>query len=177
MRKILILALFCLICFCPLYSLAQNTKTVSINPEYKKETINWCPSFEESEKHPELVEKYGCGAGGQNYYSKKQFDVAYDYAKKIKYIYKTKDIEALANIAPYPNVYIEKYKNKKFIQIKSKEELLKLDKNALFGKSAYDEINNSAIFWNWRGFNLGRGSVWFFVEEDGSIGNLSIYVN
>ena len=177
MKKIFTIILFCLICFCSLYSLAQNTKTISINPDYKKEIVNWCPSFEESEKHPELIEKYGCGAGGQNYYSKKQFDVAYDYAKKIKYIYKTKDIEALANIAPYPNVYIEKYKNKKFIQIKSKEELLKLDKNALFGKSAYDEINNSAIFWNWRGFNLGRGSVWFFVEEDGSIGNLSIYVN
>lgn len=68
-------------------------------------------------------------------------------------------IEALANIAPYPNVYIEKYKNKKFIQIKSKEKLLKLNKNTLFGKSTYNEINNNAIFWNWRGFNIGRGSV------------------
>ncbi len=148
-----------------------------INPEYKKEMIDWCPSFEESEKHPELVKKYDCGAGGKDYYSKKQFDTAYDFAKIIKYIYRTKDINALANIAPYPNVFIENYKNKKFIEIKSKKELLKLDKNTLFGKSAYDEINKSAIFWNWRGFNIGKGSIWFFVEEDGSIGNLSIYVN
>jgi len=108
---------------------------------------------------------------------KKQFDTALDYAKKLKYIYKTKNINALANIAPYPNVYINNYKNKKFIKIKSKQQLLKLDKNVLFGKNAYNEINNNAIFWNWRGFMLGAGSVWFFVEKNGDIGDLSINVN
>ncbi len=148
-----------------------------INPEYKKEVINWCPSFEETELNEKLIEKYNCGAASKEYYAKKQFDTAFDYAKKLKYIYKTRDINALAEIAPYPEVYIHNYKNKDFMEIKSKQQLLKLDKNALFGKSAYNEINNNAIFWNWRGFMLGAGSLWFFVENNGNIGNLSIYVN
>ena len=49
--------------------------------------------------------------------------------------------------------------------------------NSINNSFYLDEINNSAMFWNWRGFDLGKGSIWFFVNEDGSIGNLSIYVD
>ena len=108
MKKIFVLVLFCLICLCPLYSLAQNAKTISINPDYKREIVNWCPSFEErnDKNQAMLIEKYQCIGASKKCFPKEYFPIALDFAKKLKYIYRTKDINALANTAPYPEVYI-----------------------------------------------------------------------
>ena len=97
--------------------------------------------------------------------AKQQREIALDFAKKIKYIYKTQDINALANIAPYPNVFIYNYKNKKFIKIKTKEELLKLDKNVLLNRNTSSKINESFLNWSWEGFNFSHCGVLFFIEN------------
>ena len=124
MKKILIL--LCLICFNHLCSFAQNNNTVTINLEFIKEIVNWCPSFEERNDGNQamLIEKYQCIGASKKCFPKEYFSVAQDFAKKLKYIYRTKDINALANTAPYPEVYIYNYKNKDFSEIKSKQQLL-----------------------------------------------------
>ena len=168
MKKVFVLVLFSLICFCSLYSLAQNTKTISINPDYKKEIVNWCPSFEESNDGNQamLIEKYQCIGASKKCFPKEYFPIALDFAKKLKYIYRTKDINALANIAPYPNFYIYNYKNKEFIKIKSKQQLLKFDKNILLNRSMFNKINESYINWSWKGFEFSQAHVIFYIEDN-----------
>lgn len=165
MKKFLLVILFYIISNNFLFTLAQNDKVV-INSDYKKEEFHWCPSMEEAGYWREkYIDKYGCIGASIDLYSKQQREIALDFAKKLKYIYKTKDINALANIAPYPNVYIHNYKNKKFIEIKSKEELLKLDKSILFNKRMLDEINRSYLNWYWAGFEFSKGGVLFFIKD------------
>jgi len=165
MKKFLLVILFYIISNNFLFTLAQNDKVV-INSDYKKEEFHWCPSMEEAGYwRKKYIDKYGCIGASIDLYSKQQREIALDFAKKLKYIYKTQDINALANIAPYPNVYIHNYKNKKFIEIKSKEELLKLDKSILFNKSMLDEINSSYLNWYWAGFEFSTDGVLFFIKD------------
>ncbi|MBE7707759.1 MAG: hypothetical protein E7Z88_03510 [Cyanobacteria bacterium SIG27] len=174
MKKVSFLILLYLIINIFLNTMAQ-AKNAVINPDYQKEEFHWCPSMEEAGYWTEkYIDKYNCIAASINLYSKQQYEIALDFAKKIKYIYKTQDINALANIAPYPNVYIHNYKNKKFIEIKSKEELLKLDKSILLNKSMLDEINNSYLNWNWKGFMFSRTGIHFFVKD--KVDMLSIHL-
>lgn len=174
MKKASFLILVYLITNIFLNTMAQ-AKNAVINPDYQKEEFHWCPSMEEAGYWREkYIDKYGCIGASINLYSKQQREIALDFAKKIKYIYKTQDINALANIAPYPNVYIHNYKNKKFIEIKSKEELLKLDKSILLNKSMLDEINNSYLNWYWAGFEFSKGGVLFFVKD--KVDMLSIHL-
>ena len=143
-----------------------QAKNAVINPDYQKEEFHWCPSMEEAGYWTEkYIDKYNCIAASINLYSKQQYEIALDFAKKIKYIYKTQDINALANIAPYPNVFIYNYKNKKFIKIKTKEELLKLDKNVLLNRNTSSKINESFLNWSWEGFNFSHCGVLFFIEN------------
>ena len=177
MKKIFVLVLFCLICFNHLCSFAQNNNTATINLEYKKEIVNWCQSFEERNDGNQamLIEKYQCIGASKKCFPKEYFPIALDFAKKLKYIYRTKDINALANIAPYPEVYIYNYKNKDFIEIKSKQQLLKLDKNILLKRSIFDDINKSYINWSWRGFEFSQAGILFFVENN-KVTMLSIHL-
>jgi len=69
MKKLLILLY--IVYFSFLSVLAQDDKTAIINPAYKKEIVNWCPSFEETELDEKLVKKYNCGAASKDYYTKK----------------------------------------------------------------------------------------------------------
>ena len=144
--------------------------------EYKKETVNWCPASEDSNDiiREKLIEKYDCIGASKKCYNQKQYEIALDYAKKIKYIFRTKDLNALANIAPYPSVYIYNYKNKEFIEIKSKQQLLKMDRKAILNRNTYNDIYKSNLFWNWKGFMLGRGAIWFYVED--KVVMLAIYL-
>lgn len=72
-----------------MFTLAQNDKVV-INSDYKKEEFNWCPSMEEAGYWREkYIDKYGCIGASIDLYSKQQREIALDFAKKLKYIYKT----------------------------------------------------------------------------------------
>lgn len=165
MKKLLLIILFYIISNNFLFTLAQNDKVV-INSDYKKEEFNWCPSMEEAGYWREkYIDKYGCIGASIDLYSKQQREIALDFAKKLKYIYKTQDINALADIAPYPDVFIYNYKNKKFIKIETKEELLKLDKNVLLNKNTSNKIDESFLNWSWEGFNFSHCGVLFFVEN------------
>ncbi len=165
MKKASFLILVYLITNIFLNTMAQ-AKNAVINPDYQKEEFHWCPSMEEAGYWREkYIDKYGCIGASINLYSKQQREIALDFAKKIKYIYKTQDINALANIAPYPNVFIYNYKNKKFIKIKTKEELLKLDKNVLLNRNTSSKINESFLNWSWEGFNFSHCGVLFFIEN------------
>ena len=169
MKKILVAILFYSINLSFLPALAQNDSTKTINPEYKKEIMNLCPSMEERNDGNQamLIKKYQCIGASKNYYSKQEFDTAIDFAKKLKYIYRTKDINALANIAPYPEVYIYNYKkNKKFIDIKSKQQLLRLDKSILLNGSIFKRINESYINWSWMGFEFSQTGIIFYIKDN-----------
>lgn len=165
MKKLLIIFFFSFVLHNFFYVFAKADSTI-INPDYKKEEFYWCPSMEEAEfQREKYIEKYECIGASKNLYSKEQQDIALDFAKKLKYIYKTQDINALANIAPYPDVFIYNYKNKKFIKIETKEELLKLDKNVLLNKNTSNKIDESFLNWSWEGFNFSHCGVLFFVEN------------
>ncbi len=144
---------------------------------YKKEKIEKCLSYEQAKENPELVDQYGCVGGGSDLFSDETVNLAIDYAKQIKYIFKTKDIKTLSQIVSYP-VYIHNYPGKdKDIIINSEEELLKLDKNILFPKSTYKAIDENKLFWNWRGFMLGNGEVWFWADDkESKISNLTFNI-
>ena len=161
MKKILISILI-------LFSINTTINAKPINPNYKKEVVNFCPSFEDRTDTNQvmLIKKYNCIGASKNCFPKEYFDVALDFAKKLKYVYRTKDIQALADIAPYPSVYIENYKNKEFIKIKSKQQLLRLDKNILLNRSMFKKINESYINWSWRGFDFSRVDIMFFIENN-----------
>ena len=164
MRKFVILLFFILYNFVCVFA---QTNNAVINPDYKKEEFSWCPSAERAEHYREkYINKYGCIGASINLYSERQREIALDFAKKIKYIYKTQDINALADIAPYPNVFLYNYKNKKFVKIKSKEELLKLDKNVLLNRNTSNKINESFLNWSWEGFNFSHCGLLFFVENN-----------
>lgn len=165
MKKALFLILVYLIVNIFLNTMTQ-AKNALINPDYQKEEFHWCPSMEEvgywREKY---IDKYGCIGASIDLYSKQQREIALDFAKKLKYIYQTQDINALADIAPYPDVFIYNYKNKKFIKIETREELLKLDKNVLLNKNTSNKIDESFLNWSWEGFNFSHCGILFFVEN------------
>ena len=80
----------------------------------------------------------------------------------------------LSNVVTYP-LFIYGYKGHRFIKIKSKEEFLKLDKKIILDKKIYKEIEENKLFWNWKGFMLGQGVIWFWADTD--ISNISININ
>ncbi len=135
----------------------------NINPQYKLEKIERCPTFEEYEGNIDLY-KNTCLVDFDDTFTLQKVSLAIDFAKKIKYVYRTQDFTTLANILPYP-VYINNYKKKNII-INSKKELFKLDKNILLNNNIFLEIDQNRLFWNWRGFMLGNGSIWFWIDDE-----------
>lgn len=124
----------------------DNSKEKYLNPRYIKEKI----------------EVYSVDS--DEIFTQEKINTAIDFSKKIKYIYKIQDMELLAQILPYP-VTINKYKNRN-ITINTKEEFKKLNKNIILNKDIYNAINNNKLFWNWQGFMLGNGQIWFWVDND-----------
>lgn len=164
--KKLIIILF-LILITPIFSSAEI-----IDLEYKKEKVELCTPWEETEE----IEKSNiiCISGSKNLFSEESINIAIDFTKKIKYAYRTQDFELLSNVVTYP-LSIYGYKGHRFIEIKSKEEFLKLDKAIILDKEIYKEIEENKLFWNWKGFMLGQGVIWFWVDTD--ISNISININ
>ncbi|MBR1617185.1 hypothetical protein IJ670_03450 [bacterium] len=134
----------------------------SISSNYIDEHISICPTNKDIEKYPELINRCNC-TNASDMYSIKTVRLAYDFAKKIKYIYRTKDLRAFANIVPYP-VTIRGYYGKNLL-INSKVELLKLDRDILFNSLIFNQIDNSALFWNVQGFMLADGAIWYYADD------------
>ena len=165
MKKVfiyLVLFIFALLFIFITGNLIKNHKILKTNFDYKNEIILKCPSYEEWNNNEIIAKNSGCASGGTDYYSPLQFEIALDFAKKLKYVYRTKNMSMYAEILPYPNVYIYNYKNKDFIEIKTKSDFLKLDKNIIFNKNIFENISDSKLFWNWKGFSIGNGSICFF---------------
>ena len=153
------------------YYLDSKKDYTKINPNYKKEVVKKCPSFEEAKQNPAL-EKMGCTSDA-NLFSPQEFDAALDFAKQIKYLYRTKDLKTLANIVKYP-VHIRGYKKDTEMRVvNSKQMLMVLDKNTILNPKTFKAISNSPLFWNWQGFMLGDGDIWFYCK-DGEISDLTI---
>lgn len=165
MKKLLIILFLILIT--PFFSSAEI-----IDLEYKKEKVELCTPWPETEKLEDS--KIDCISGSKNLFTEESFDIAIDFTKKIKYAYRTQDFELLSNVVTYP-IYIYGYKRHNFVKIKSKEEFLKLDKTIILDKEIYKEIEDNKLFWNWKGFMLGQGVIWFWVDTD--ISNISININ
>lgn len=165
MKKLLIILFLILIT--PFFSSAEI-----IDLEYKKEKVELCIPWEETEK----IEKSNidCISGSKNLFSEESINIAIDFTKKIKYAYKIKNFDILANSFTYP-LFIHGYKGQDFIEIKSKEEFLKLDKKIILNKNIYKEIEKNKLFWNWKGFMLGQGVIWFWADTD--ISDISININ
>ncbi len=165
---------FLILCFIFIFSSIYINYAISeeeiknINPQYQLEEIERCPTFEEYESNIDLY-KNTCLVDFDDTFTKQKVNLAIDFAKKIKYVYRTQDFTTLANIFPYP-VYINNYK-KKNIVIDSKEEFLKLNKKNvlkkyIFKKSTFEAIDNNKLFWNWQGFCLGNGDIWFWIDDE-----------
>ncbi len=152
------------------YAISEE-KIININPQYQLEEIERCPTFEEYERNIYLY-RNTCIVNFDDTFTEQKVNLAIDFAKKIKYIYRTQDFPTLANILPYP-VYINNYK-KKNIVINSKEELLKLNQKNIFKKSTFEAIDNNKLFWNLQGFCLGNGDIWFWIDDEVNSVNINL---
>ena len=131
--------------------------------KYKKEHISLCSSQKEVENNSKLPNKVNCTSANTNLYPKKDIDLAIDFAKKVKYAYRNRDMDYFANILTYPlNINY----NKTVTTINSKEEFMELDKNVLFGDNKFEEIDKNGLFNNYMGFMLGNGLIWFWSENE-----------
>lgn len=135
-----------------------------INAKYQNEKIERCPTQEEISKNPDKYSNIQCIVSFNEHITEKKAELALDFSKKIKYLYKKQDIKALSNILPYP-IRINNYK-KSNITVKTKKDFLKLDKKLIMNKTIFNEIDKYPLFWNYQGFMLGDGQIWFFVNDE-----------
>lgn len=134
-----------------------------VNPKYQNEKVELCPTFEEYEKNPNLY-NITCFVNYNDTFTPQKVDLAIDFVKKIKYVYRTEDFIALVNLLPYP-LYINNYK-KRNIVINSNKELLKLNKKIILNQSILKTIDNNKLFWNWQGYSIGNGKIWFRIDNN-----------
>ena len=141
------------------------------NEEYKTEIIERCLTFEEKKENSQYNNE--CLINFNETFTPQNVEQAIDYAKKLKFAYRNQDINYLSNILVYP-VKINNYNNNDLI-INSKEDFLKLDKDILMKESIFKDIDSNRLFWNWQGYMLGNGNIWFWVDE--KISNITINLN
>ena len=122
-----------------------------------------CPTQEEIDKNSDGYTDIKCIVNFDNQITEEKAVLALDFAKKIKYLYRKQDMKALSNILPYP-VRINNYK-KSNITVKTKKDFLKLDKKIIMNKTIFNAIDEYPLFWNYQGFILGNGQIWFFVND------------
>ena len=172
MKKIIcfsIILSFIIITIIHNYNIVIADSKIDINPKYKEEIVKRCQTFEEYENN-KLNSNLSCLTNFDETFTPQKVDIAIDFAKKIKYVYRTQDFITLSNILPYP-LEINNYKNQNIV-IKSKQEFLKLDKEILLNKKIFNKINDNELFWNYKGFMLGNGAIWFWIDND--ISNVTI---
>ena len=172
---IILIFLFILCCIITYKILSANnySEHYILDNNYKKEVIERCQTFEEHEKDPTTKEP-DCLTSFSETFSPFKVKIAINYAKKIKYVYRKEDINALSNILVYP-VRINNYKNKNLV-INTKKELLELDKNIIVNKSVFDAIDSNKLFWNWQGYMLGNGEFWFWINDNNEIKEVTINI-
>ena len=94
-------------------------------------------------------------------YSRIEMKKAYDYADRIKNIVKQKDIAALAELIKYP-IQIND------MEIKNQKEFIKIGSDRVFTEEFTEQVCNTELFSNYRGFMMGNSpNLWFnFIDNE-----------
>ena len=146
-KKIILVALFLV----AIISITQiKVKAIS---SYNQEEIIICPTLDEVERNPDLLEKFGC-ASGSGLFTEGELNTAIIFLKKIKYSIRQNDMEYFVNTVTYPleignlkinnqeELYIRNYNLSKICAIQPEEKL----------------------FWNYLGFVYGN--LRFYVKDN-----------